>query len=114
MTRERRRHPRRAVDGFEDAARVMSGGVVVASGVDVRDVSHGGLFVDLAPHVVSRVPLGAAVAVEVAGLRIAGRVVRVRLDGRRRGQPIAPGAAIAFAEPHPEAWARLIDALPAT
>lgn len=86
--------------------RCGAGGSVVDTVVDsgdVIDVSVGGIFVTMAP-----LPLLSTVTVEVSGLRVAGRVVRVRLDGRRRGQPIRPAVAIAFAEPHPEDWSRLV------
>ncbi len=75
----------------------------IVDGGDVIDVSVGGIFVTMAP-----LPLLSTVTVEVAGLRVAGRVVRVRLDGRRRGHPIRPAVAIAFSEPHPEEWSRLV------
>jgi len=105
--RERRRHPRRPVD--------VAGAVVVEHAAvrhelpakDVRDASLSGLFLDMPP-----LPLSATVTVTIRDVTVSGRVVRVRLDGRRRGAPISPGIAIAFAEPHPAAWDELLTALP--
>jgi hypothetical protein len=109
MSSERRRHARRPTTG-EVALAVRIGHRDLGVGAaDVIDVSRGGVFVDVGYE--AGVGLGAVVTVDVAGLAIEGRVVRVRLGGRRRGQPVRPGVAIAFREPHPEAWARLIDAL---
>jgi len=102
MAAERRRHTRQ---------QRPLGEVVVSCGErrqlvdpdDVVDVSVGGIFVTMAP-----LPLLSVVTIEVAGLRVMGRVVRVRLDGRRRGAPIQPAVAIAFSEPHPAEWSRLV------
>jgi hypothetical protein len=99
---ERRRHPRQRREVGSVVVRCGAACSVIDT-ADVIDVSVGGIFVTMAP-----LPLLSTVTVEVAGLRVMGRVVRVRLDGRRRGQPIRPAVAIAFVEPHPEEWSRLV------
>jgi hypothetical protein len=108
MSAERRRYPRLRAD-IADVAGVIvvaDGERVTVDAADVDNISVGGAAVTMPP-----LRLGSLVQVELLGLSLQARVVRVRLDGRLRGAPVPTGNAFAFVEPQPSQWAALLTEL---